>query len=454
MSVFINYRRRESEYAAGDIFSVLEEHLPKRVFVDFGGIPLADDFPRVILEAVRSSDVFLCLIGPHWLADSRLKNDPQDWVRREIEVALSSKRTRILPVLLNGATMPSAEELPPSISKLSEKQALAISARDMRGHLTTLKEQVLSLVEAARSRAVVSEIDRACIAGDVFRDAQELPKMVILPEGRFWQGSHTQQRDAEDCEQPRHRVLLLGKRAMSVFPITVAEWNFAVANGLRFQRMEVRSKVGVKAEARAIEKSGERIGFDAYWNWNQFRESIYPVSGIDWHAAVAYTSWISQRTGRSYRLPSESEWEYACRASTQGPYSTGVMCSFRDAHFNIRMKASHQPRLTNRLQWDRTCPRPVTSCTSNKFGVCGMHGNVWEWVLDDFHPDYEGAPKDGAAWLLEVRSENSDERTDKVARGGCYSSGVKQLRSAKRGHAPSSPKHPEKFGFRIVCEIG
>ena len=139
-------------------------------------------------------------------------------------------------------------------------------------------------------------------------------------------------------------------------------------------------------------------------NWGRGRR---PVINVSWDDAQAYASWLSDRTGENYRLPSEAEWEYACRAGTVTRYAFGD--ELTTSHANFRGERTSE----------------VGEFPTNAWGFSDMHGNVWEWVEDSWHESYEGAPQDESPW---VKGNNSD----RVIRGGSWINRPELLRSAIR----------------------
>lgn len=456
--ILINYRRSDSAIAAHVMYEVLAESFPGQVFIDIDLIQVAADFPSVLREALRTCSVMVSLVGHHWLTESdesgRRIDNSNDWVRMEIESALSSKRTTVVPVLLDDAKMPSSTDLPRSIQKLSKLHAVSLSAKAYRAEVARLLAPEIGRIlrEAEERNKHASAVKHAgLIVGDRFKDDDTLPIMMVVPQGRFKRGSALKEKGSSGLERPVTRVTIASRIAVSVFPITAFEWNRACESGFGgFAQVEIEPHEAIDEfqYARAILRlSGERDSLGYLLDWSTFRERLYPAAGISWDGAQSYCEWASGRTGRRYRLLSEAEWEYCCRATTKAAYATGNEISYAQAHFNRRYKPKHVRTAVNRAHWPEDSPRPVSACFENAFGLFGMHGNVWEWVEDCFHPNYETAPDDHTAWIDEPRSET------KVARGGCYASDFRRLRSAARGKADARPRDRDKFGFRVACEL-
>ena len=163
-----------------------------------------------------------------------------------------------------------------------------------------------------------------------------------------------------------------------------------------------------------------------------------PVSCVNWHDAKAYGEWLARKTGKNYRLLAEAEWEYAARAGSVTPFSTGTTLEPTQANYNTT--ASYAGSVT---ALSRGRPLPVGSYPANAFGLHDMHGNVWEWTEDCYNARYDGAPSDGSAWTF------GDCRR-RVFRGGAWSSPPSDLRSAGRYPAAASDRFAARVGFRVA----
>jgi len=158
-----------------------------------------------------------------------------------------------------------------------------------------------------------------------------------------------------------------------------------------------------------------------------------PVINVSWDDAQSYVRWLSARTGKTYRLLSEAEWEYVARAGTGTAYSWGDSIGVNRA--NCDGCGS---------QWDDEKTAPVGSFAANAWGVYDMHGNVYEWVEDCWNDSYVGAPADGSAW-------ESEDCSKRVLRGGSWYWGPRSLRSACRdGSATAYRSILNHYGFRLA----
>jgi formylglycine-generating enzyme required for sulfatase activity len=258
-----------------------------------------------------------------------------------------------------------------------------------------MKTQVRPYVLAAAA-------EQALKTGDSFREcAKDCPEMVVVPAGDFMMGSPPNEKGRYDNEGPQHRVTIARPFAVSRFEVTFDEWGACVNYG------------GCEPGVSDSGYGGARK----------------PVINVNWDDAQRYVAWLSRMTGKPYRLLSEAEWEYAARAGMQTAYSWGEKIGKGNANCNGCGS-----------QWDNMQPAPVGSFAPNAFGLNDMHGNVWEWVEDCYHNNYDGAPTDDSAW-----SGDCDRR---VVRGGSWRLIPPFLRSADRGWN-SSDSRVSDLGIRV-----
>ncbi|MGJ9419544.1 bifunctional serine/threonine-protein kinase/formylglycine-generating enzyme family protein [Massilia sp. CMS3.1] len=256
----------------------------------------------------------------------------------------------------------------------------------------------------------------------------EGPELVVLRAGRFQMGSSEHERKiAMACgaqknwlarETPQHWVGIARPFAIGRYPVTVGEWR-------------------AFAEATNWQPGGE-----VNWAAPGFAQlDAHPVVGVSWHDAQQYVAWLSERTGQRYRLPSEAEWEYACRAGTRTAFSFGdaIDTSLANYDGNFTWHGGQRGEY-------RRGTTPVTQFAQNPWGLHDMHGNVWEWVQDVMHDSYEGAPGDGSAW------EEGGERARRILRGGSWLYNPRYLRSALR-NGFSAVMSNDIVGFRVVREL-
>jgi formylglycine-generating enzyme required for sulfatase activity len=256
-------------------------------------------------------------------------------------------------------------------------------------------------------------------------DIIELPReieleMIAIPGGTFLMGSPKQvtyQYLRVECEQhqhehPQHEVTL-APFLMGRYPVTQAQW---------------RAVASLPLVERELDPAP-----------SHFKGDSRPVEQVMWYEAVEFCDRLSQHTGKPYRLPSEAEWEYACRAGTTTPFHFGETISTEIVNYNDHFHLSK-----GGFRYKTT---DVGSFPPNAFGLYDMHGNVWEWCLDHWHDNYKGAPADGSAW---VTGGDSNRR---VRRGGSWCDFPRFCRSAFRLYDSPDLCYDSSLGFRVVREL-
>ncbi|MBV9969656.1 MAG: formylglycine-generating enzyme family protein [Xanthobacteraceae bacterium] len=249
------------------------------------------------------------------------------------------------------------------------------------------------------------EAEKASKPGSDFAEcANGCPTMLVVPAGRFTMGSPAREADRLPNEGPQHEVTIAKAFAVGRTEVTFAQWDACVA-------------------AAACRRVG-----DSTWGRGE-----RPVINVGWNDAAQYAAWLARMTGKPYRLLSEAEWEYAARAGTTTRFSFGEDDSElgRYAWFFKNSERKSQA---------------VGMKAPNGFGLHDMHGNVYEWVSDPWHEDYENAPRDGSVW--------SDDPVPNrhVARSGSWFFDAKNLRSASRVGPPSNLQDGN-VGFRIARDL-
>ena len=235
--------------------------------------------------------------------------------------------------------------------------------------------------------------------GEMFRDCADCGEMVVIPTGSFTMGS------GAIYESPMHKVTIARPFAIGRYEVTFDQWDRCVTDkGCRF-----------KPDDRGLGR-GSR-----------------PVDNVSWIDAKEFLSWLSSKTGKTYRLPSEAEWEYVARAGTTSSYWWG-----RDA-------GQGQANCKDCNSGNALEPMPVGSFKPNPFGVFDTAGNVAEWVEDCWNDSYRGAPQDGSAWA-------AGQCNWRVLRGGDYNSPAKLVASSSRFRYDNDVRYPAN-GFRVVREL-
>jgi len=239
-------------------------------------------------------------------------------------------------------------------------------------------------------------------------------EMMAIPGGSFVMGSPNTEAGRIKNEEPQHTVnvppFFMGK-----YEVTQAQWR-AVA-GLP------KVKIDLKA------------------NPSNFKGGNLPIGEVLWDDAIEFCARLSQLTGRNYRLPSEAEWEYACRAGTTTPFYFGETITTDLVNYNGNRPYGSAPKGT--AGGEITA---VGSFPPNTFGLYDMHGSVWEWCQDVWHPDYNGAPTDGSAW------ESGGDSKYRVQRGDSWDGSAVNCRAAYRySFSPGSIN--DTWGFRVAVVL-
>jgi formylglycine-generating enzyme required for sulfatase activity len=233
---------------------------------------------------------------------------------------------------------------------------------------------------------------------DQFKECERCPEMVVVPAGQFVMGAAEDETGSTRDERPQHTVSFAQPFGVGRFPVTLAEWDACVA-------------------ARGCSYRPSDRG------WGR---GTQPVIDILWNDATEYVDWLSRTTGKTYRLLSESEREYVARAGTTTAYWWGDSFEPTQANsaasdrilFSTSISYSPQPIVKGRTA-------PAQSFAPNPWGLYQVHGNVYDWVEDCWHANYDGAPADGSAWMI----ANCDAH---VLRGGAFSRNMQTARSAAR----------------------
>lgn len=237
--------------------------------------------------------------------------------------------------------------------------------------------------------------------------------LIQIPGGEFMMGSPEDEEERKDCEGPQHLVNI-HNFWMGQYPITQVQWR--------------------------IIAQYERVNRNLDPNPSEFKGDLNPVEQVSWYDAVEFCERLSLRTGRNYRLPTEAEWEYACRSGTTTPFSFGRTLTPEVSNYDSTYAYDVGPKERYRK---KTTPVGVFGL-ANYFGIYDMHGNVLEWCLDHLHHDYIGAPIDGTAWTTGNSSSN------RMLRGGSWTNDPIYCRSASRSYFKDPNSYGDNIGFRVV----
>jgi formylglycine-generating enzyme required for sulfatase activity len=257
--------------------------------------------------------------------------------------------------------------------------------------------------------------------------------MIHIPAGRFLMGSPEEEEGRFSDEGPQHEVELR-EFFLAQTPITQAQWR-AVAEWTR-QEHEDGELWPEKLEPDPVARIEDA---------ERFRGEQRPVVGVSWHEAMAFCQRLRLRTGKNYTLPSEAQWEYACRAGTTTPFHFGETISSNLANYDGTETYGEGEKGEFREQ-----TMDVASFPANPWGLHDMHGNVWEWCADHWHDSYDGAPEHGSPWTEPEANTNQDQEARRLLRGGSWFDRPRVCRSACRNRG-----HPDgrdvSVGFRVCC---
>ncbi|MGK7918001.1 MAG: SUMF1/EgtB/PvdO family nonheme iron enzyme [Prochloraceae cyanobacterium] len=236
-------------------------------------------------------------------------------------------------------------------------------------------------------------------------------EMSAIPEGKLAIATKAKEPGSDDGQRPQHLVTIQ-PFFMGKFLITQQQWT-AIA-------------------------SLPKINRDLALDPSYFKGDLLPVEKISWYDAIEFCQRLSKQTGREYRLPSETEWEYACRAGTIAPFHFGLTITSELANYNATVTYAEEPPGDDSRE-----TTSVGSFPANAFGLYDMHGNLWEWCADSWHSNYEEAPTDGSAW-------EDDDNQYRLLRGGSWSNYADFCRSDNRSY-----NYPDILyniiGMRVAC---
>ena len=287
------------------------------------------------------------------------------------------------------------------------------------------------VAKAEKTLGFKSASDGGRPAGTVFKDCPTCPEMVAIAAGEFLMGSGPAQGGAADGrEGPAHKVVVR----------EFAAGRFAVTRGQFAEFVKATNHVtDAERGGGCFALLATGWGIQAQWNWRNpgFKQADdHPAVCISWNDTQAYVAWLSTTTKQKYRLLSESEREYTTRAGSTTAYWWGDAITPEQANYNASATSA------DKTAW-RKATVPVNQFAANPKGLYQEHGNVWEWVHDCQHDNYQEAPVDGSAWVQKCVG------TKRMMRGGGWVSDALGLRAAHRaGFAADLPSHAG--GFRVA----
>lgn len=427
VDVFISYKKEDFEIADRLVAALKENGLS--VWWDDGLTPKAAWDAEIETKIAEAATVVV-------LWTPRAVNS--DWVRTEAHYG--QDRGKLIPVMVEVCTIPIAfmlrqtinlcdwrgerdhrqwRKLLAWIADVGATKPGSINApqtpgrpqhnafRDVVGNLASGEP----IVDGALVNASTQE-------GTLFRDGEVLPVMRIVPPGAFLIGSPATERDRSVAEGPQKRIEIPAPLAIGVFPVLVLQYEATI--GIR---PAVQPEPPQSSSWTAIFK-----GRPAPAQVDAPPNPSVPVTNVSFEDAEEFVSHISSATGESYRLPSEAEWEYACRAGSRSRYAFGDTIDTTMAHFAAKG------------------PVPPGSFRANAFGLYDMHGNVREWTADLWHESYDATPLDGSP-------ATEGHSSMRVVRGGGWNDSAPLLRSAGRMRATQSMR-AKMIGFRVARALG
>ena len=304
---------------------------------------------------------------------------------------------------------PGAEQAAQRLAKTLRHVGYGVTAQLLP--TTDATRMSLNLAHSYQARGVINDVlgqNRDAplqTFQDTLQDGQRGPMMVVIPAGSFTMGSPDTEKGRSSDESPQHTVTLPKAFAIGQNEVTFDDYD------------------------RYAKATGKKLPDDRGWGRGQ-----RPVINVSWQDAQAYAAWLSQQTGHAYRLPTEAEWEYAARAGTTTAYWWGD-----------DLGKNHANGGGGGSEWDGKQTAPAGSFAANPWGLRDTAGNVWEWVADCWHDNYQGAPSDGSAW-------QGAADCDRGVRGGSWYYNPQYLRSAFRvRYGPFAAYN--NLGFRLARDL-
>jgi len=395
------------------------------------------EWEPAILNKLDTADIILLLVSSNFIASKYCYGT-------ELKRAIARHHegtARVIPIILSSCdwnhpdvpfsklnVLPTHAE--PIISRtLDKEEAFTIVARKIRETVEQLRTQKQDGQSKQQQAVEAAKLEQQLVGQQQQKDQdfqEDLSSdvtldMVAIAGKQFLMGSPAKEVDRDKDEGPQHRVEV-PSFWMGKYAITQSQW-FVVAKLPKINR-------------------------DLNPDPSQFKGDHHPVEQVSWYDAIEFCdrlnrfleSRLSRKTKKTYRLPSEAEWEYACRAGTTTPFHFGEIITPNLANYSGNYTYGSEPKGEYREQ-----TTPVGSFgVANAFGLYDMHGNVWEWCADHWHENYTGAPIDGSAWLTE------NQNATRLLRGGSWCFTPRHCRSANR--ELFTPDARDIFvGVRVVC---
>ena len=315
---------------------------------------------------------------------------------------------------LYGQLLDDQQSLPegmfPIFLDADKTRLLAVPPAALSLVLSTARQDRAQIVTATDVWALPQSLKMGVPFRDRLRDGTEGPEMVVIPAGQFLMGSPASELKRYDNER-QHEVTIEQAFALGQYAVTFEEYD------------------------RYCRATGSEIPDDE--DWGRGRR---PVINVNWFDAMAYAEWLSEQTGQAYRLPSEAEWEYACRSGTTTPFHFGETISTAQANYNGDYTYGRGAKGEYRRK-----TLPVGSFPANPWGLHDMHGNVWEWTGSEYDENYQGAEQ-------RLLNRDAPDVHRRAVRGGSWVNGPWRLRSAFRDFYTAAFRDDE-LGFRLARSL-
>lgn len=387
-------------------------------------------------------------------AESLARREADERAKRAAEASLSEPEAKPAPARAEDAAAGARADEDARKAAAEKPRALALRIKEEARRRAELAAQAQAMAQAeerakALSTKAVKEAPRAALRpGTVFQDCPDCPRMVVIPAGEFTMGSPASEAGRGVDEGPQRQVSIAQPFALGRGEVTVAEFRrFADESGYKTEAERDTRAQGCSGFVYADPAAGIP-GAQAVTSWRSpglAQADSHPVLCVSWHDARAYAQWLSKKTGKRYRLPSEAEWEYAARAGSVAARYWGddpvQACRFANVADQSRFQTwsfGQKHECTDGHYFTA----PAGGYAPNRFGLHDMLGNVWEWTEDCWNASYAGAPSDGSAWL-------TGDCAQRDSRGGSWSTVPRFARSATR-HKNTADHRDNLTGFRLA----
>ena len=430
--VFVSYKREDAEIARRIVEALLESGIS--VWWDDSITP-RQSWDSEIEQAISAASTVAVLWSP--------RSVTSEWVRTEAHYG--KERGKLVPAVIEPCTIPIAFSLTQTVNLCGwngnredrQWRKLVTWITDListgsgnagppsgvvSGGTPNVYRNAIDSLPSGEPVYDGAFINPHTPPGVLFRDGDGMPVMRIVPKGLFLLGTTVDDPDHAAYEMPQKRIDIPASYAIGVFPVLISEY-VKVVGSLPPAPVPTAPARGWFSRLRASSQPAARAAGPSN------SEPGIPVTNISYNEAQAFVDRLSSASQQSYRIPSEAEWEYACRAGSVTRYSCGDTIDSTKAAFALA-----------------SGPVAVGAYPANRFGLCDMHGNVREWTADLWHDSYDLTPQDGRP-ALEGHSSM------RVVRGGGWRDSPVMLRSAARMRATESIR-ADVIGCRVARSVG